>query len=132
CRLPVVLDPLVTRSLLGIVGSALGAESVLKGRSLFAGRDGEEVAAARVTLVDDPTLADALGAASHDAEGVPTRRVELVSGGVLVGFLHNMWTARRAGVVSTGSAVRGGFKSPPGVGARALYLVPGDDTAEEI
>ena len=28
--------------------------------------------------------------------------------------------------------MRGGFKSPPGVGARALHLVPGQLTADEI
>ena len=54
-RLPVVLDPLVTRSLLAILGSALGGESVLKNRSMFVGRDGEQVAAPKVTLRDDPT-----------------------------------------------------------------------------
>ena len=45
---------------------------------------------------------------------------------------HNVHTAKRAGARTTGSAVRGGFKSPPGVGARALHLVPGAIGAEEI
>ncbi len=43
-----------------------------------------------------------------------------------------MFTARKAGSRTTGSAVRGGFKSAPGVGARALFLVPGDLTPEQI
>jgi PmbA protein len=37
-----------------------------------------------------------------------------------------------AGTVSTASAVRGGFKSGPGVGARALALDPGERSQEEI
>ena len=131
-RLPVILDPLVTRSLLGIVGAALGGEAVLKGRSMFVGREGEEVAAPNVTLVDDPTLAEAFGATSHDSEGIPTRRVELIAGGHLAGFLHNVYTGRRAGAATTGSAVRGGFKSAPGVGARALHLEPGAMSADEV
>ena len=131
-RLPVVLDPQVTRSLVSLIGSALSAESIQKGRSMFVGREGEDVAAPNITLVDDPTLVDAFGAASHDAEGVPTRRLELIGSGRLDAFLHNVYTARRGRTVSTGSAVRGGFKSPPGVGARALHLVPGQLTAEEI
>ena len=131
-RLPVVLDPLVTRSLLAILGSALGGESVLKNRSMFVGRDGERVAAPAVTLRDDPTLPDALGAATHDAEGVPTRRVDLIGGGVLLGYLHNAYTGRRSGAATTGSAVRGGFKSTPGVGARALHLEPGPLGPDEI
>jgi PmbA protein len=58
--------------------------------------------------------------------------VELIAGGRFDAVLHNVYTARRAGGRTTGSAVRGGFKSPPGVGARALHLVPGALSAEDI
>jgi PmbA protein len=130
-RLPVILDPLVTRSLLGLLGAALSGEAILKGRSMFLGRDGQEVAATGVTLVDDPTLPEAFGAATHDGEGVPTRRIELIVGGRLQGFLQNVYTARRSSSRTTGSAVRG-FKSTPSVGARALHLLPGAKTPSEI
>jgi len=133
-RLPIVFDPLVTRSLLALFGGALSGEAIVKGRSLFVGREGETVAGPAITLVDDPTLAEAFGAATHDAEGVPTRRIELIANGRFDAVLHNVHTAKRAGAGArtTGSAVRGGFKSPPGVGARALHLVPGALGAEEI
>ena len=130
-RVPVVLDPLVTGSVLGLVGGALNGEAILKGRSMFVGRDGEAVAAPHVTLVDDPTDADARGATSHDGEGVPTRRTTLIADGILRGELHNVYTGRRSGRGTTGSAVRG-IGGPPGVGARALTLTPGDRTADEI
>jgi PmbA protein len=45
-RVTVVLDPYVTAQFLGIIGSTLSGEAVLKGRSLFADRLGESVAAA--------------------------------------------------------------------------------------
>jgi PmbA protein len=131
-RLPVILDPLVARSLLGIIGAALNGEAIVKGRSMFADREGEDVAAPIITLVEDPTLAAAFGAVGTDAEGVPTRRVELLAGGRLQGFLHNVATARRAGAATTGSAVRGGYKSTPGAGARALHLEPGTRPLAEI
>jgi PmbA protein len=131
-RLPVVFDPLVTRSLLGVLSSAFNGESVLKGRSLFTGREGEQVAAPIVDLLDDPTNPDALGAAMYDSEGIPTRRNALIAGGVLQGFLHNIYTGRRAGLKTTGSAVRGGYGSAPGVGVRALQLAPGKRTPEAI
>jgi PmbA protein len=130
-RLPVVLDPLVTRSVLGLVGAALSGEAVLKGRSMLCGREGEAVAAPIVTVVDDPTIPDAYGAAPFDGEGVPTRRTELIAAGRLTGFLHDVYSARRAGTATTGSAVRG-FKSAPGVGARALHLVPGARPPEAL
>jgi len=130
-RLPVVLDPLVTSSLLGIVAAALSGEAVLKGRSMFTGRVGEAVAAPLVSLVDDPTDADARGASTHDGEGVPTRCTVLVADGQLRGFLHNVYTGRRAEAATTGSAVRG-LGSPPGVGARALALAPGPRPPDAI
>jgi PmbA protein len=50
----------------------------------------------------------------------------------LQGFLYNTYAARRARTQSTASAVRAGFKSGPGVGARAISLVPGTLTPEQI
>jgi len=131
-RVPVIFDPLVTRSLLGILGAALNGEAMNKGRTMFLGRDGEQVAAAAVSLVDDPTDPRAYGAAPFDGEGLPTRRTDLVVDGALRAFLHNTSTGRRAGTGTTGSAVRGGYASPPGVGARALVLAPGAKSPEEI
>ncbi|HSO95049.1 MAG TPA: TldD/PmbA family protein [Acidimicrobiia bacterium] len=130
-RLPVVLDPLVTGSVLGVVGGALNGESILKGRSMFVGRGGEAVAAPHVTLVDDPTDPEARGATSHDGEGVPTRRTTLIAEGTLRGELHNVYTGRRSGHGTTGSAVRG-IGGPPSVGARALTLTSGSRSAEKI
>jgi PmbA protein len=130
-RMPVLLDPLVTRSFLGILSSAFNGETVLKGRSLFGSRQGEQVAAAHVQLLDDPTDARALGAAEHDSEGVPTRRNVLIADGVLAKFLHNVYTGRRSSAGTTGSATRG-FSSTPGVGVRALRLEPGDKSPEAM
>ncbi len=125
-RLTVVFEPRITATLLSILAGTLDGESVLKGRSLFANRLGEEVSVPAVTLVDDPTDPDAYGASRYDAEGLATRRNVLIERGVLQRFLYNTYSARRAGTASTASAVRGGFKSGPGTGARALSLEPGD------
>jgi PmbA protein len=131
-RTTVVLDPFVTAQLLGIVSSTLNGEAVVKGRSLFRDRLGEEVAPAFVTLVDDPTNPLAYTATDVDGEGLAARRNVLIEGGVLRRFTHNSYSARRAGTVSTGNAVRGGFAGTPGVGALALSLVPGSRSQEEI
>jgi PmbA protein len=131
-RCTVVFDPRVSSTLIAIVASALSGEAVVKGRSFFAGRIGEAVADAAVTLVDDPTDTRAFGAASHDGEGLACRRNVLISDGVLRMFVYDTVSARRAGTSSTGSAVRGGFAGTPGAGCRALVLAPGDLDAEQI
>src|SRR5262245_27229974 len=123
-RLTIVLDPWVTAQLLGIVAGTLGAEEVIKARSLFAGRVSEPVASPLISLVEDPTDARSLGATPIDDEGLATRRIPLIEAGVLSGFVHSTWTARRLGTASTGSAVRAGFKSTPTAGCRAVSLAP--------
>jgi PmbA protein len=125
-RLTAVLDRRVTASLLGILSGTLSGEEVAKGRSLFAGRIGEQVGVSELTLVDDPTNPLAYGASRHDAEGLACRRNSLIEGGELKGFLYDTYAASLAGATSTGSAVRGGFRTTPGVGARALSVLPGD------
>jgi PmbA protein len=126
------LDRRVTATLLGILSGTLSGEEVVKGRSLFAGRIGEQVGVGELTLVDDPTNPLAYGASEFDAEGLACRRNALISKGELSGFLYNTYAANLAGTSSTGSAVRGGFRTTPGVGAQALYLEPGTRDQSEI
>ena len=125
-RTTVVLDPMVTASFLSIVGSTLNGESVLKGRSPFANRLGESVANPLITLVDDPTDSRAYTAAELDSDGLAARRNVLIEGGVLKMFVHSSYSARRAGVRSTGNAVGSG------VGCLALQLVPGGKSQAEL
>lgn len=124
-RVTVVLEPRVTSAVLGILGAALSGEAVVKGRSPFADRVGDTIAAPAVTLVDDPTDPRSLAAAPCDAEGLASRRTTLLDAGTLRGFLHHSWSARKAGMASTASAVRG-YASTPVVAPRALWLAPGD------
>ena len=125
-RYPVVLHPEVAVDLLGIVADMLSAESVLKQRSLFAGKLGEAIASPLLTLVDDGRLLlpggqAALGSEPWDAEGLPTRRNVLIEDGVLKTYLHTLKTAAEMGVAPTASAGRG-LGSNPGV--TTFNLVP--------
>jgi PmbA protein len=132
-RLTVLLEPKVTGTLLGIVSGILSGMAAIKGRSFLAGRLGETVAVPFFTLIDDPTEPEAYGASPFDAEGLASRRNVLIDNGVLKSFLHNAYTGRRSGLRSTANAVRGGFKSGPGVGSRAVTLSLGDrDQAQLI
>jgi PmbA protein len=128
----VVLDPRVTSTVLAVVSAALSGEAVTKGRSFFAARVGEEVAVPSLVLVDDPTDARAFGASTHDAEGLACRRNVLIENGVLRGFVFDTTAARRAGVTSTASAVRGGYATTPVAGCRALLLAPGPLGPQDI
>jgi len=130
-RITVVFEPRLAATLIGLAGSTLTGERVLKGRSPFADRHGERIASELLVLVDDPTDSRSFGADMADGEGLACRRNVLIEDGVLTTFLHNGYTGRRAGVASTGSAVRG-YRSTPGVGTQALSVVPGARSHDEI
>jgi PmbA protein len=131
-KVPVVLDPFAASSFLGVLAGALSGEAVLKGRSLFADKVGERVGADVVTLIDDGRELRGPAAAPFDDEGVPTERTELVTGGVLNGFLHDAYTAKRSGAISTGNANRAGYRSTPGVGTSNFWIEPGDRSFEQL
>ena len=131
-RLTVVFDPYVTSQFLGLVAEMLSGEAVLRGRSPFADRVGERVAAEGVTLLDDAVDPAALTASDVDGEGLACRRVPLVEDGRLVGYLHNAYTGRATGAASTGSAQRAGHRGTPGVGPHVAKLLPGTASHDEV
>jgi PmbA protein len=122
---PVVLDPTVAASFVGLLGGAIGADAVQRGRSPLAGRVGEEVAGAAFVLHDDGLDPGGLDSSPFDAEGVARRRTELIAGGSLRTYLHDTYTARRGDAESTGSAGRSGYRTLPGVSASNLVVAPG-------
>lgn len=130
-RLAIVLEPRLAGTLLGIVANMMDGEAVLKGRSPFADRVGEQVASPLLTLIDDPTRKDSIAAETWDGEGLACRANPLIEAGVLRPFLQNSYTGRRSATASTGSAIRGA-RGLPGVGAQLLVVEPGSGTLEEL
>jgi len=123
---PVVLDPTVAASFAGLIGGALGANAVQRGRSPFADRLGEELASAAFALHDDGRDPGGAASAPFDGEGVPRRRTALIEGGRLRAFLYDTYTANREGGASTGSASRQGYRSLPAVAASNLVVAAGE------
>ena len=107
-RLTVVLDPYVTARLLGIVGATLSGDAVLKGRSLFADRMHESVAAPSLTLVDDATDPDALFRLGHRRRGLghPPGAVDLRRGAAGLPIRHIHRSAGRGRLHRLGSEGR--------------------------
>lgn len=133
-RYTVVLTPEVAAAFLAAVAGALSADAVQKGRSVFAGRLGEQVAATRLRLWDDGLAAGGLETAPFDGEGVPSQHTPLIEDGLLRSYLYDSYTARKAGpdVASTGNGGRGSYRSLPAVGLSNLVLSAGMGGAEEM
>src|SRR6185295_17093109 len=78
---PVVLDPTVAASFAGFIGGVLCADTVQRGRSLFAGRLGEVVASPALTVTDHATDPAGLNSSPFDAEGTPRGQTPLIEAG---------------------------------------------------
>jgi PmbA protein len=131
-KVPVLFDNLSTAELVAMLGAALSAEAVVKGKSFLAGKLGQRVAAESLRLVDDGLMEGGFGTAPFDGEGVATSRKPLIEGGVLSTFLHNCYTASRMGTVSTGNGARSSFRSQVGVSPTNIFIEPGGSTREEL
>jgi PmbA protein len=129
---PVVLSDRVAASFAGFVGGALSADEVQRGRSPFADRLGDEVASEALRIADDGTDPGGLASAPFDGEGTPRGRTPLLGGGKLLAYLHDSYTARRGGAVSTGNAARASYRSPPSVSPSNLMIEPGELSLDEL
>lgn len=124
---PVVLDPTVAASFAGFIGGVLCADSVQRGRSPFADRLGDEIAAGAFELTDDGTDPEGMASAPIDGEGLARTATPLIDGGRLKTYLHDSYTARRQGQGqrSTANAARSGYRSAPSVSTSNLIVAPG-------
>jgi len=119
----VLLKPLAFAELLeGTLLSSLCADSVQKGRSSLTGKVGEKISSESFVVVDDGLLAGGMDSSAFDGEGVPSQKNVLIEEGVLKGFLYDSYTAGKAGLKSTGNAVRSGYSDVPRVGIRNLIV----------
>jgi PmbA protein len=135
-QVPIVFAREVAGTLLGSVFEAASGDSIWRGASFLAGKRGEQIAVANLTIVDDntmllPTGMGGFGTSPFDGEGLPSLRTVVVENGVLRNYLLNTYTARKLGMKSTHNAARG-LAGTPGIGCGNLYLEPGTMTPEQI
>ncbi|MBZ0291811.1 MAG: TldD/PmbA family protein [Anaerolineae bacterium] len=128
----VILDPVVGAQIVGTLAAALTAEAWQKQRSFLLDKMGQTVASDMVTLMDNGRMKRGLGSAPFDGEGVPTRATRLIDEGVLQNLIYDSYSARKAGVQSTGNAQRAGHRSLPQLQPSNFYMQPGNVTPEEM
>ena len=104
---PVVFDPEVARSIVGTLFSVANGSAFWRKSTYLVGREGTPVASELVTIVDDPLIPRGPGSRPFDGDGLPTRKNSVVDRGVLGPVLCDVYSARKLGRESTGSAGRG-------------------------
>jgi len=131
-KCPVILDSSVAVEFLDILSASLSAESVQKRKSMLAGKVGKSITSPLVEIIDDGTIPWAVGTRPVDDEGTPVCKKTLISDGILHGYIHNTYTAKKDGVRSTGNATRPSLQSLPGVGILNLYIRPSGEVINEF
>ena len=129
---PVVFDPEAMSDLLQTYSSIFSSEAAQKGLSKLAGQEGQTVASALVTVVDDPFHASTRFARNFDAEGSPTYCKNVIENGEFKTLLYNLKTAAVAGKKTTGNAAKAGYAGNVGISPFTMYLAPGEITEEGL
>lgn len=125
--LPIILGPQVTGSIIGSIAYGANAEAVQHKRTFLAGKKGESIASALVTLEDDGLVPGGAGSSPTDQEGVPRRKTAIIDGGRLATYLYNNATAMKDGVEPTGHGTAGG-----GIAPGNLRMKPGRGSVREL
>ncbi|MBE6924767.1 MAG: TldD/PmbA family protein [Ruminococcaceae bacterium] len=129
---PVVFSPKAMAELLNTFSGVFSAEAAQKGLSALTGKEGQTIGASLLTIMDDPFHPDNPMPMPFDSEGSPTSRKAVVEGGVLKTLLHNLKTARKAGITTTGNAAKAGYKASIGVRPFTMYIAAGDSTVDAV
>lgn len=129
---PVIFKNDCAASLLGAFQGVFNAEIVQKDLSLMKGRLNEPVASPVVNLIDDPFMSGGFGNSSFDAEGTPTSKTTLIKNGVLNSYLHNLKTAKKDGVASTGNAAKRSYKASINIAPTNLFIDKGQRSLENM
>ena len=124
-KFPVIFEPRVAKSILNHIISALNGTSIINGTSFLKGKLNEHIFNKKINVIDDPHLSKGLGSKLFDAEGLGTKKIELVSNGILKNYFLNLSSARQLGLNTNCNAVRS-LTSPPSIGVSNAMIMPGD------
>ncbi|WP_047986007.1 TldD/PmbA family protein [Ornithinibacillus californiensis] len=129
---PVILKGSAAANLLATFSPSFSAKSVHDNQSRLKGKVDTVIASEVVTLIDNPFLEDGTRSGTFDSEGVPTKELTVVQEGVLKTYFHNLKTAKKDGVESTGHGHKPSYKDSIGVSPSNFYVKPGANSYEEL
>ncbi len=128
---PVVYDERVAGSLIGHLLSAINGAAIARGASWLRDALGEAVLPPGLTLTEDPHRPRVMSSRPFDAEGLPTRRREIVANGILTGWTLDLGTGRKLGLPSTGNATRS-TSAPPSPAPSNVALTQGTQSRADL
>lgn len=100
-RTSLVVENRAARSIIRrLLGPARG-NAVQQQRSFFVGRQGKPMFSDKLTIIDDPTIARALGSRPFDSEGMAAKRMLLIERGVFRNYYLDTYYAHKLNMQAT-------------------------------
>ncbi len=119
-RAPVLYIPELARGFIGHAIGAIAGGAQYRRSSFLLEAAGEKLFPEFVNIQERPHLPKGMASAPYDGEGVATYDREIVTGGVLQGYVLSSYSARRLGLETTANA-----------GGAQNLVVPGSDNDRE-
>jgi PmbA protein len=126
----VIFDPRVARGIAGHLAGAINGASVARKTSFLRDKMGKQVAAAGITVTDEPMLVRGQASRPFDGEGVAGEKLLMVEKGVLNHWFLSTSAARELGLKTNGRGARAGSSVSPS--STNLAVEAGERSPEEM
>jgi PmbA protein len=126
----VIFDPRVARGIAGHLAGAINGASVARKTSFLRDKMGKQVAAAGITVTDEPMLVRGQASRPFDGEGVAGEKLLMVEKGVLNQWFLSTSAARELGLKTNGRGARAGSSVSPS--STNLAVEAGEKSPEEM
>jgi len=126
----VVFDPRVSRGIAGHLADAINGASVARKTSFLRDKMGQQIAAANITVSDEPMKVRGQSSRPFDGEGVEGQKLLMVEDGVLKHWFLSTSAARELNLTTNGRGVRAASSVTPS--STNLAIEPGERSAEDL
>lgn len=118
--MPVIIENRVVEWILGFLFAPLSGRSIQQKRSCFADKKGQKIGSNLFTLTDDPLIPRGLGSRLYDGDGLPSKKRNIFTEGVLNDFFIDWYYSRK-------------LECEPTTGSYSnIILPPGERSPESI
>lgn len=131
CKVPIIFDPRVSKSILSSLCSAINGSSIVKKSSFLADSMSKQIFPENINIIDDPTIEKGLSSEAFDAEGIEGKKIFLVENGVLRNWILDMRSAAKLGLKTNGRASRG-ISSNPSPSSTNVYMTGGKISPKDM
>ena len=113
-KYPVIFIPDVAKGFWSSLLSSISGSAIYRKSTFLLDKLNSQIFPQWLTIYEDPHVARAFASSDYDAEGVATRKKNIIDNGELVTWLLSSYSARKLGLETTGNAGSRGNIIPSG------------------